>query len=83
MTAQNEISAMNNISKIGKVFSSFVTGYDEESFMYKARSYAYAPDDIDGMIYFAANKEHKLGDIVNVKILDSDAYSLTGEEIDV
>ena len=58
----------------------FVIGYDEESYMYIARNYMFAPDDIDGVIYFAAKDEHKLGDLVNIKVLDFDEYSLIGEE---
>lgn len=58
----------------------FVIGYDENSFMYIARNYMFAPDDIDGVIYFAAKDEHKLGDLVNIKVLDFDEYSLIGEE---
>lgn len=58
----------------------FVIGYDENSFMYIARNYMFAPDDIDGVIYFAAKGEHKLGDLVNIKVLDFDEYSLIGEE---
>ena len=50
--------------------------------MYVARSDAYAPDDIDGCIYVAAKYELKLGQRVNVKILDSDEYSLTGEQVE-
>lgn len=59
----------------------FITGYDAENLMYLARNYMYAPDDIDGVIYVAAKDEHKLGDLVKIKIKDADAYSLVGEEI--
>ena len=59
----------------------FITGYDAENLMYLARNYMYAPDDIDGVIYVAAKDEHKLGDLVKIKIKNADAYSLVGEEI--
>ncbi len=82
MAIQEKISYELNKINLNKVFDDiFIIGYDEESFMYKARNYSYAPDEIDGVIYIAAKKEHKLGDIVMAKILDCDAYSLTGEEI--
>ena len=48
--------------------------------MYVARSYAYAPDEIDGAIFVASKRELKLGERIKVKVLDSDAYTLTGEE---
>ena len=66
---------------MGKVLKNcFITGYDEESYLYEARNYAYASDDIDGLIYVASKEEHKLGDLVDIKVLDFDAYTLTGEE---
>ncbi|UKI49355.1 MAG: hypothetical protein L6U99_11660 [Clostridium sp.] len=67
---------------IGKMVECFIEEYDEESYMYKARNYAYAPDDIDGAIYVAAKGEHNPGDKIKVMILDADEYSLTGEEIE-
>ncbi len=48
--------------------------------MYVARSYAYAPDEIDGAIFIAAKNELSLGQRVKVKVLDCDEYTLTGEE---
>lgn len=83
MEKQQEIALANNQKMIGKTINDvFIIGYDEESFMYIARSYAYAPDDIDGCIYVAAKYELKLGERVNVKILDCDSYSLTGEQVE-
>ena len=47
-----------------------------------ARNYMYAPDDIDGVIYVAGKKDLELGEKVNVKILDCDEYTLTGEQVE-
>ena len=80
MEAQFYISLEQNRSQIGKSFDVIVEGYDEENYMYYGRSYAFAPDDIDGNVYFASINEYKIGDVVKVKILDADSYSLTGEE---
>jgi len=81
MSAQREISLKKNQELIGKVLDDcFIIGYDEESYLYVARSYAYAPDEIDGCIYVAAKDELKLGQRVSVKVLDCDEYTLTGEE---
>lgn len=82
MTAQNKISLELNQNKINKTINDvFIIGYDEESFMYIARSDEFAPDDIDGCIYVAAKDELKLGQRISVRILDADAYTLTGEQI--
>lgn len=82
MTLQNEISLKKNESLLNTIIEDcFIIGYDEESFLYKARNYAYAPDDIDGVIYVASKRELKLGDIIKGKVLDVDSYSLTIEEV--
>jgi len=83
MEAQQEIILAKNKALIGSVIDdAFIIGYDEESFMYVARSDAYAPDEIDGCIFVAARYELNLGQRVKVKILDCDEYSLTGEQVE-
>jgi len=82
MNEQSKIALKLNEEKLNTIIDDlFITGYDEESFMYTARNYAYAPDDIDGCIYLASINELNLGDRVKAKILDCDSYSLTGEVI--
>ena len=82
MEAQSKIALALNQARLNTIMKDcFVTGYDEESYLYVARNYAYAPDDIDGAIYVASPRELNLGDRVDVKILDCDEYSLTGEVI--
>ena len=81
MEAQREISLKKNEELVGKILNDvFIIGYDEESYMYVARDYSYAPDEIDGCIYVAAKEELKLGQRIKVKVLDFDEYTLTGEE---
>jgi ribosomal protein S12 methylthiotransferase len=81
MEAQANIALEKNKAMIGKVIEdAFIIGYDEESFMYVARSDAYAPDEVDGAIFVAAHYELELGQRVKVKIMDCDSYSLTGEQ---
>ena len=83
MAHQQKIALENNKKMIGKTLEDvFIIDYDEESFMYVARNYAYAPDDIDGCIYVAAKYELNVGDRVKVKILDCDSYSLSGEQVE-
>ena len=81
MEAQSKIALEKNKAMIGKVIEdAFIIGYDEESFMYVARSYQYAPDEVDGAIFVAAHYELSLGQRVKVKIMDCDEYTLTGEQ---
>ncbi len=81
MKAQQKIALKKNKAMVGQIIKdAFIIGYDEEAFMYIARSDAYAPDEIDGCIYVAARYELNLGQRVNVKILDYDEYTLTGEQ---
>lgn len=81
MEAQAKINLENNQKLLGTVIEdAFIIDYDEESFMYVARSDAYAPDEIDGCIYVAAAYELNIGDRVKVKILDCDEYTLTGQQ---
>lgn len=82
MEKQQEISRSLMEQNVGKILKDcFIIDYSEEDYMYVARNYMFAPDDIDGVIYIAAKKEHSLGDLVDVKILDSSEYVLIGEEI--
>lgn len=83
MRAQEEISYSLKKKKIGSVIqNAFIIGYDEESYLYIARSEEFAPDEIDGCIYVAASEELTLGQRINVRLLDADAYTWTGEQIE-
>ncbi len=83
MAAQAEIAFALKKKKIGTIVQdAFIIGYDEASYLYVARSDAFAPDEIDGCIYVAAKQELKLGERIQVKILDADAYTLTGEQVE-
>ena len=82
MDHQMRVSEALNKEKEGMILDDcFIIGYDEESYMYLARNYMFAPDDIDGVIYVASRRELELGERIKVKVLDSDAYTLTGEEV--
>ena len=83
MELQNKIALSNNEKYLDKVLDDcFIIGYDEESYLYVARNYAFAPDDVDGAIFVAAKRELSIGERISVKIVDCDSYSLTGEEIE-
>lgn len=82
MEVQEQIAFELKQEKIGTILKDvFIIGYDEESYLYVARSEAFAPDEIDGCIYVAAKRDLSLGQRIDVRILDADAYTLTGEEV--
>lgn len=81
MTLQREISFENNKKKISSVVEVLTEGYDEENFMYFGRSRSDSIG-VDSLVYFAAEDEVEIGEIVRVEILDADEYDLTGRQID-
>ena len=80
MKAQSEISKEVQKNRLGKVVEVICEGYDEENLMYYGRSQADSLD-VDGTVYFAACDEVKIGEFVWVRILDTDNYDCTGEQI--
>ena len=79
MEVQKKISYQNNKARIGEVMEGIVVEYNQTNKVYGLRSYWNAPDDIDGKISFVSNKEHKIGDVVKVKITNAYIYDLFGE----
>lgn len=80
MSAQLEISARKNDSKIGKTIKVLCEGYDPVSEAHYGRSEADAPE-IDGKIYFTCGKRLTPGQFYNVKITDTLDYDLIGETV--
>lgn len=78
MRLQLQISTGVNKSRLGKRYRVLVEGIADDGIFYFGRSYAEAPD-IDGLIYFVSNEPVEPGQIVQVEILNSDQYDLTGE----
>ncbi|MFI3329636.1 MAG: MiaB/RimO family radical SAM methylthiotransferase, partial [bacterium] len=76
---QEEIGIKQNELFIGTTQEVLTLGYDEESYLYYGRNYAFAPDDIDGYIFFGTLREVEIGEVVNVKILEASLDGLTGE----
>ncbi|MCF7923796.1 MAG: 30S ribosomal protein S12 methylthiotransferase RimO [Candidatus Izimaplasma sp.] len=81
MKLQNKISRKLNKQQINKIHKTLVENYDPETKFYYGRSYAFAPDDIDGMIVFQSEKALEIGDFVNVKITTSFGYDLIGDAL--
>ena len=82
MEVQKKISYQNNKARIGEVMEGIVVEYNPTNKVYGLRSYWNAPDDIDGKISFISTKEHKIGDIVKVKITNAYIYDLFGEVVE-
>lgn len=79
MEVQEQIALSYNNMRVGKKYLVIVEEFDEEMLMYKTRSYAEAPDDVDGYIYVPGELE--IGSFVNVKIVAVYEYDLIGEII--
>lgn len=82
MVLQSEISEQIQKEKLGRIVEVICEGYDKENLMYFGRSQADTLD-VDGIVYFAADDEIKIGEFVWVKILDTDNYDCTGVQIDL
>ena len=81
MKLQEKISYSLSKEKIGEVQKVIIEGYDSKLKYYTGRSYAFAPDDVDGIIYIKSNNNLLEGDIINVKITSNMTHDLIGEEI--
>lgn len=82
MEIQKKISYNSNKKKIGEIMEGIILDYNPKNKVYSLRSYWNAPDDIDGKISFVSNKEHKVGEIVKVKITNAFVYDLFGEVVE-
>ena len=80
MRAQMEISAAKNESKIGSVVRVLVEDFDPVSEAHFGRSAADAPE-IDGKVYFKAERRVAPGSMIDVKIRDVVDYDLYGRGI--
>lgn len=80
MESQSVIAAEKNKEKEGSVLKVLTEGYDDYIKCYFGRSEADAPE-IDGKVFFMANKPLKIGEFVNVIINDTIDYDLLGETV--
>lgn len=78
MKLQSGISAETNAQRLGRTFKVLVEGVADDGIFYYGRSYAETPG-IDGLIYFTSSEPLEMNSFVEVKILDSDEYDITGE----
>ncbi len=76
MMVQADISTEKLERKIGRNMTVLVDSIDEEGAV--ARSYADAPE-IDGLVYITDGHDLQAGDMVSVRITDSDTHDLWAE----
>ena len=76
MELQEGISERRLLCKVGKTMQVLVDSVDEEGAV--ARSSADAPE-IDGLVYIDNGHDLKVGDLVGVRITDSDTHDLWAE----
>ena len=72
----NKYFLENNKKLEGMVLPVLLEGASEKKDMYFGYS------DTNKLINFVSNKEHKIGEIVNVKITSAKTWSLDGEEVE-
>ncbi len=75
MLLQQDISAQKLSGYVNKELDVIIDGYLPDDDVYVGRSYMDAPD-IDGMIFIDSPRELFSGEIVRVKVTDSDVYDL-------
>lgn len=82
MTIQADISLSQGQRFIGKMMKAIVCELDFETNLYLGRSYAFAPDDIDGYIFIDSEEDLTLGKCVMVMIDRADVYNLYGHVVE-
>lgn len=82
MMIQQQISYEYNQSLIGKKYQAIVDEYDEKHHHYIVRTYAFAPDDVDGYIYIDDTYHQELiGTIQTIEIITAFVYDLKAKFI--
>jgi ribosomal protein S12 methylthiotransferase len=82
MKLQKRLAAKKNKTQIGTIHRTIVENFDRQSKFYYGRSYAFAPDDVDGYIVFQSAKKIKIGTVLDVKITSTFAYDLIGDALE-
>ncbi len=80
MLAQQRVADEYNEKMVGKTLTVVVEGYDRYGECYFGRSEFDAPD-IDGKVFFASAQPLRIGDFVEVEILEAMDYDLMGEAV--
>lgn len=77
---QSRIMFEKNEEQIGKTFEVVCEGFDRYAECFFGRSYMDAPE-IDGKIFFTADKKPLPGEFIKVKITDTLDFDLLGERV--
>ena len=80
METQLDVVREKNEEKIGKETEVLIEGFDDYIKCYFGRTPADAPE-VDGKIFFLADRPLVIGDYVKVRINDTLEYDLLGETI--
>ena len=80
MREQLYITEEKQKKQIGKTVTVLCEGFDPVAETYYGRTYANAPD-IDGKVFFFSNRNHQVGEMVEVEIMDAYDYDLGGKAL--
>lgn len=79
METQKWISLKQNEKYLNKIYDCIIEEYDQENDQYIGRTYAYAPDDIDGAVIIQSDKKLEISEVYKVEIIDVDFYDIIGK----
>ena len=79
MKTQLDIVKAKNEAKINSTIEVMIEEYETLFDRYVARSYAQAPDDVDGKIYIYSDRELKIGEFYEVIVTRAETYDLYTE----
>ena len=80
MHMQEKISLDKGLERVGEIHKAIVEEF--EGYYYICRSFAFAPDDVDGYLFVLSDVKLKKGDVIKVEITDADSYNLFGKKLD-
>jgi len=80
MHMQEKISLEKGLERVGEIHKAIVEEF--EGYYYICRSFAFAPDDVDGYLFVLSDDKLKKGDVIQVEITDADSYNLFGKKLD-
>ena len=81
MTLQETIAEELLEDKLNTTSSVLIEGRNPLTHMYTGRSYAFAPDGVDGYVMFRSDMEHEAGQFAKVRFTNISGQNLIGEEI--
>jgi ribosomal protein S12 methylthiotransferase len=81
MAAQKEQALRRLEAQVGTAAPVLVEGYNPLTRLYSGRSAYFAPDGVDGQVWFQSAREHAAGDFARVRFTRTSKMDLVGEEI--